>query len=104
TDDGRFGASCDGFLSDGRFCEIKCPTPRVHVEYLLAGVLPPDYLCQCHGEAIVTGKQGVFVSYCIGLPELLVPITPDDFTDELRVCLEMFYQRFQTALAKIKGM
>lgn len=105
TDDGRFGCSPDGLVGDDGALELKSPTPRVHVEYLVAGVLPPDYRPQVHGHLIVTGRPWCdFMSYCRGFPPLLVRVEPDEFTDSLRRCLDEFADIYAGVLAKVVAM
>lgn len=103
SDDRRWGSSPDGLTAEGAL-ELKCPTMAVHVGYLRDGVLPPKYLAQCHGHLIVTGREYVdFMSYCFGLPPLLVRVEPDEFTTKLRECLDRFWGEYQEALAKIEA-
>lgn len=61
TDDGKIGASPDGFLQfkgkrrqEG--LEIKCPAPWVQVEYLLEG-LESNYKPQVQGHMLVSGAK-----------------------------------------------
>jgi hypothetical protein len=59
TDDGKIGASPDGFLQlkgkrSGEGLEIKCPSPWVQVEYLLEG-LENNYRPQVQGHMLVGG-------------------------------------------------
>ena len=60
TDDSFVGCSPDGMVRGpyGAYLhglEIKCPTSAVHVDYLLEGVLPPEYKQQVHTSLYVTG-------------------------------------------------
>lgn len=106
SDDNRFGCSPDGLVSDDAVLELKCPQGKKHVEYLLGGKVPDEYKAQCHGQMIVTGlKRCYFVSYCLGFDPLLVEVTPDEYTDALRVCLEQFWIRFNEQIARLtKGV
>jgi hypothetical protein len=59
TDDGKIGASPDGFLRlkgkrSDEGLEIKCPSPWVQVEYLLEG-LESNYKPQVQGHMLVGG-------------------------------------------------
>lgn len=93
---GRFGCSPDGLVDGDGGIEIKCPMPHTMVGWLLSGELPNDYKAQVHGSLIVTGRQWWdFVAYCPGLPELVVRVTPDDYTEKLREALELFHARYQ---------
>ena len=63
-DDGIAGCSPDGLVGDDGLLEIKCPSPAVHVEYLLAGKAPTKYLAQVQGQLWVTGRAWCdFLSY-----------------------------------------
>lgn len=73
-----YSCSPDGLGDCG--LEIKCPKPSTHVRYLLANKLPTEYWQQVHGSMAITGKSWVFVSYCPGLPALIVPVRRDEET------------------------
>lgn len=105
TDDGRFGASPDGLMGVDGGLELKCPQGKTQVGYLLAGELPSEYRAQCHGQLIVTGRKWVdFLSYCPGLPPLLVRVEPDGFTEALRAALDQFWDHYQTAKQVIERL
>lgn len=107
TDDGRFGASPDGLVGTDAGLELKCPNPETQVRYLREGVCPAEYLPQVHGGLVVgsgTLTHWWFLSYCPGLPPFKLRVDPDEFTTELRVCLEMFHAKYQEVLLKVKGM
>lgn len=46
----RFLASPDRYIGSVGVLEAKCPTSMVHMAYLKAGVVPPEYLPQCLSE------------------------------------------------------
>lgn len=99
TDDGRFGASPDALVGGDGGLELKCPLPKTHVKYLLAGTLPDEYRCQVHGELFVTGRAWFdFVSYCPGLPPFCIRVVPDEFTKRLAVVLDLFWDKYERAL------
>jgi len=106
SDDGRIGCSPDGIVGDDGLLELKCPEAGTHVEYLLAGDVPDDYKPQVHGQLIVTGRKWVdFMSYSIGLPPLIVRVTPNLYTQTLK---DLIYKEFlpiiDATMAKVKGM
>jgi hypothetical protein len=104
TDDGRFGCSPDGLTEEGGV-EIKCPSLKTQVRYLLEGGLPPEYRCQLHGTLIVTGRPWWdFCSYATGLPALLVRVEPDAFTEALAAELDRFRARYDADLSKILAL
>lgn len=66
TDDGKAGASPDVLVGNDGLVEIKCPTPAVHVGYLMDdwGTFN-DYRCQCLGQLWVCEREWLdTVSYC----------------------------------------
>lgn len=103
-DDGRYGCSPDGMVGDDGLLELKCPQGKTQVAYLLDGGLPSEYRAQVHGQLIVTGRQWCdFLSYCPGLPPLLLRVEPDEYTDQLRKALVVFWERFQKLLTQIQN-
>jgi hypothetical protein len=105
NEEGTLGCSPDGLVGADGGLELKCPQPNTQVRYLLEGGLPPEYRCQVHGSLIVTGRHWWdFLSYCQGLPPLLVRVKPDLFTDALNHALTQFLERYQLALARIKEL
>lgn len=102
TDDGRFGCSPDGLVGDDGGIECKSPHHKTQVKWLLAGVVPPEHLAQCHGCILVTGRSyWDFLSYCPPLPELLVRVERDERTEALAKHLETFHAEYAKARAKI---
>lgn len=88
--------SPDGFVdSRGGGLETKCPLPQTHIGYLLAGTLPSDYKQQVHGCMAVTGaKYWWFMSYCPGLPPLLIKVQRNQYTENLRGVLKDFAESY----------
>ena len=104
-DEDRFGASPDFLVGEDGAGELKCVQPGTQVRYLLDGVLPPEHFPQTHGHLIVTGRKYVdWLSYCPGLPPLLIRVVPSAYTRELRVALEIFWEKYQSALARVKSL
>lgn len=66
----RFGVSPDGFVGDSGLIEIKAPRVMTHLEYIVQGLPPEDYLWQMLAAMSCTGREWCdFVSYCPELPE-----------------------------------
>ena len=102
---GRFGCSPDGLVGDDGGVEIKCPLPHTQVGWLLSGELPSDYRAQVHGSLIVTGRQWWdFISYCPGLPELVIRVEADEYTEKLREALEGFHARYKELEEQIANL
>lgn len=100
-DDGHFGCSPDGLVDEDGGLELKCPTAKVHVGYLLDNAsLVTAYKCQVHGCLAVTGRAWWDVmSYCQGFPPVLIRVEPDEFTGKLSVALSKFRMEFEQAVA-----
>jgi hypothetical protein len=66
----RSGASPDGLVGKHGIVEFKVPTTPTHLTYLLAGVMPEDYIPQVQWQLACTGRDWCdFVSYDPRLPE-----------------------------------
>lgn len=104
-DDMSAGASPDGFIGEDGLLEIKCPTPDIHVGYLLdaRGI---HYKQQCQGQLWICEREWVdTVSYNPDLPSCVVRIQRDekyisalaaqvrDFNAYIRECLEQLAKR-----------
>lgn len=98
TDCGSFGCSPDGMYADGG-CELKCPSPGVHVSYLLAGKLPSEYVPQVQGSMLVTGAPWWdFVSYHPDMPPLILRVERDPkFHEALAELMGKFLAKLETA-------
>jgi hypothetical protein len=97
TDDGRIGASPDRLVGDDGLLEIKCPSPDVHVRYLLfpdRGV-DAEYRVQVQGQLYVTGRQWCdVVSYHPELPSVIVRVERDEeYITKLEIELQTFCER-----------
>jgi len=58
------GASPDSLVGDDGVLEIKCPETTTHIEYILGGRIPDEYLPQMAWEMACTERQWAdFVSY-----------------------------------------
>lgn len=101
TDDGRFGCSPDALIiHDGKYVggiEVKCPAVEKHDKHIKRGSLPLTYKAQTHGGISVTGlPYWVFLEYCPDsiTPTLCLRVEPDEFTQALKVQLEVFDEMF----------
>lgn len=79
SDDEKLWCSPDGIISETVGLEIKCPNADTHVGWLLDGQqVPEEHVLQCQFALFVTGwKTWQFLSYCVDLPHLAVPVEPD---------------------------
>lgn len=68
----HYGVSPDGLVGEEGLMQIKSPIPAIHIDYLLAGTVPTQYVKQMQAEMDCTGRAwNDFVSYCPALPEEL---------------------------------
>jgi hypothetical protein len=93
TDDGSIGCSPDRLVVSERrvAVEIKCPSPHVHLEYLLAGVTD-DYKPQVMGQIYVAELERAdlyaFHPHC---PPVLIKTAPDrEYIAKLSEALKSF--------------
>jgi hypothetical protein len=64
------GVSPDGLVGSNGLIEIKCPTKRVHYDYILRGNEPPEYRAQIMGQLWVMEREWCdFVSFNPAFPE-----------------------------------
>lgn len=87
----QVGCSPDGIDFENEVgCEIKCPSPAVHVEYLRAGVLPDKYIHQVQGCMMVTGfSSWYFMSYHPQIKPLIIKVSRDEeYIAALQLTLE----------------
>ena len=80
TDDGMIGCSPDRVIAGWkRGLEIKCPSPQVHVGYMMRRTVDKDYWPQVQGQMLVGGFEGVDIqSYYPGLPSVIIPVERDE--------------------------
>lgn len=105
-DDGRVGCSPDGIIEGKRGLEIKCPAAKNHVRYLLdSSLLVADYRLQVQTALWLTGwPVWTMVSYCPGLPEVVVDVGPDaEVFSALEVEVPKVLAARAAALSQIEG-
>jgi putative phage-type endonuclease len=82
----KFGASPDGLLGDDGLIEIKCPTSGTHLETLLSGEIPEDYIWQMTAELDCTNRQWCdYVSFDPRMPKHLRKFEKRFLRDEARI-------------------
>jgi hypothetical protein len=75
------GCSPDGLVGKHGMIEIKSRRQKYHVETLLAGQMPADFAIQVQTALLVTGRNWCdFVSYCGGLPMVVLRVLPCELT------------------------
>lgn len=107
-DEERFGCSPDGIIVDPISgvqlggLEIKCPAPETHLEWLDAGDLPEEHKAQVHHSMAVTGYSWWdFMSFCPGLPPLIVTVHRDDFTERYLQGLISLHEELESERQKM---
>jgi len=85
------GCSPDGLTPDGGGVELKCPSPGVHVHYLLNGI-PIKYKPQVQGAMWITGAEWWdWVSYHPDMPAVIVRSRRDEtYIANLSIAVESF--------------
>lgn len=105
TDCGRFGCSPDALVGEEGGSELKCPSAKTQIKYLVEAVLPNQYKTQVHGSLAVSKlKWWDFISYHRGLPAFKIRVFPDEYTALLENVLEQFHQRYLEIDNIIKGL
>ena len=99
TDDRLAGCSPDRLIGDDGGLEVKCPSAKVHVGYLLKGV-EGDHMAQVQGCLFVTGRQWWDVmSFNPAMPPSIVRVERDP---KFMAALEAALENFTTALADMR--
>lgn len=102
TDDGRIGASPDRLIGNNGM-EVKCPSPQVHIGYLL-GDLGDKYKPQVQGEIFVGEFEWVdFFSHNVNFkPVELRTFRDDNYIKLMETALKDFCDMKDEMLDKIK--
>ena len=96
------GYSPDGLVKPKGGLEIKCPMPKTHIKYLMAGEIPTEYKPQLHGGLYVAELDWIdFLSYCPGYNPLLIRVVPDDYTKQLAEALWILLERYEAAKKRV---
>lgn len=96
----KFGASPDGLVGDDGMIQIKCPTTKTHLEWMLGGVTPVEHMAQMLAELSCTERAWCdFVSFDPRLPEhLQLFVRRFERNDKLIAALESEVQHFNYEL------
>lgn len=97
------GMSPDGLCGDSGMVEIKCPNTATHIEYLLGGKPPSQYIPQMMWQMACSGRLWCdFVSYDNRLPEeLQLFICRLDRDNAMIAEMEKAVFEFQSSITKM---
>jgi hypothetical protein len=100
---GDKGASPDSLIGEKGCLEVKTKLPHLHLEVLLAGVLPPEHKPQVQGQLWVAEREWCdFVSYWPKLPPFIVRVKRDEaYITELANGVAQFMDELQALQARI---
>jgi hypothetical protein len=101
-DNRRAGCSPDGLIDTDGCLEMKCPSPAVHVGYLLEGT--EKYRTQIQGQLWITEREWAdFLSYHPTLPPALVRVERDEkFIAALASCVNQFCDYLEEGKEKLR--
>jgi putative phage-type endonuclease len=105
-----FGCSPDGLVGDEGLLEIKAPSSKNHIKYLLGGKPPAKYVPQMQCQMAVTGRKWCdFVSYDPRLPEdlqlFVVRLERDvSFIMSMEEEVDKFLKEVNVMVNKLKGI
>lgn len=103
------GASPDGMIGDLGLLEIKCPNTATHLDTLLRGDCPTDYVPQMQWQMACTGRAWCdFASFDPRLPEpmrlFVTRVHRDDrFISELEAMAREFLDELDTKVTTLRA-
>ena len=99
TDDGMVGCSPDRLVGEDGMLEIKCPSPPIHMGYMVKRSVDSDYWAQIQGQMLIAGRAWVDIeSYCPPFPTVIIRVPRDDqYASLLVVQLAEFIHAMQQA-------
>ena len=100
---GEVGASPDSLIGTDGCMEAKTKLPHLHLEVLLAGVLPPEHKAQVQGQLWVAEREWCdFVSYWPKLPPFIIRVHRDEaYIAELEAGVAKFLDELNALQASI---
>ena len=104
NDEGTFGCSPDRLIGEDGLLEIKCPSPQVHVEYLLEQNVDKEYYLQIQGQLLVTGRLWAdVISYHPEINPVIIRVERDEeYMVILQQALDNFNADLQYKLKQIR--
>lgn len=106
TDDAHtYGASPDRLIGEDGVLEIKCPSPQVHIGYMLYKDVDLEYWCQLQGQLFVSGREWADIcSYHPCLDSVILRVLRDEqFISRLAEEIAEFNQRLEAECARLEA-
>jgi hypothetical protein len=99
------GGSPDGLIGLDGMVQFKCPKTAIHLDWLMAGIVPMEHRAQMHWEMAVTGRKwNDFVSFDPNLPEHLQLFVKRFDRDEVAIAeIEQEVLKFNAEIEAIIG-
>ena len=101
---GDVGASPDALIGEDGLLEVKTKQPDLHLEVLLAGVLPPEHKPQVQGQLWIAEREWCdFVSYWPRLPLFRVRVYRDEeYIAELERAVDVFNDELAALTERVR--
>lgn len=110
SDCGRYGASPDFLLDDGRPVEVKAPDIHTfikwHRHWKKTGEIPLEHKAQCHGEMhVCQADECLFIAYPDhpALERLFITVKRDAFTEKLGQAVDKFCDELEEQRRDVLG-
>jgi len=103
NDAGTYGCSPDALVGEDGMVEFKCPSPGVHVGYMLDKGPDKAYRVQLQGQLLVAERDWVDIcSYHPLLPAVIIRVERDEeYIALLAEAIEEFVARLETECARL---
>ena len=75
----KIGYSPDGLVGDDGLIEVKSRLQKFQIQTILSGSMPEEYMLQVQTGLLVSERAWCdFISYCGGLPMVVIRVYPDE--------------------------
>lgn len=105
------GASPDGLIGCDGMIEIKCPNTATHIEWMLAGKVPPEHINQMTWQMECCNRKWCdFVSYDPRMPiDLQLFVAPrltadEERTGPIRAAVQQFLTEVECTINRLRGL
>lgn len=92
------GYSPDGLVDFNRVIEAKSRLQKYQLETILTGEMPPEFMLQVQTGLLVSERERCdFISYCGGMPMLVIPVMEDKKIQlAIVAAATIFYEKLAT--------